>query len=96
MTTTADKARQIARLRYRMAQVADLQRQRRELEALSLAAEQPLDLAAQSARLDSALRIARLALAQSLQSLPASERRHFIKVHGAPAPSSSSDRRAEF
>ncbi len=93
MTTTADKERQIARLRYRMAQVADLQRQRRELEALSAAATQPLNLATQSARLDSALRIARLALAQSLQSLPASERTHFIKVHSAPPPS---DSRAEF
>lgn len=96
MKTTAEKARQIARLRYRMAQVADLQRQRKELEALRVAAAQPRDLATQSARLDSALRVARLALAQSLQSLPASERTHFIKVHGAPGPYPSSDRRAEF
>jgi hypothetical protein len=64
--------------------VADLQRQRRELDALQ-GAEQPLDLALQFAKLDSLLRFARLALAQILDSLPASERAHFIKVH-APKP----------
>jgi len=85
MTTTAEKARHVGMLRYRMAQVADLQRQRRELAALK-SAEQPVDLALQFAKLDSALRFARSALAQILESLPASERAHFIKVHG-PKPS---------
>lgn len=82
MTTTAEKARHIGMLRYRMAQVADLQRQRRELDGLK-GAGQPLDLALQFAKLDSALRFARLALAQILDSLPAPERAHFIKVHAA-------------
>ena len=47
--------------------------------------EQPLDLALQFAKLDSALRFARLALAQILDSLPVSERALFIKVN-APKP----------
>jgi hypothetical protein len=85
MTTTAEKARHIGMLRYRMAQVADLQRQRRELDALK-GAGQPLDLALQFAKLDSALRFARLALAQILDSLPAPDRARFIRVHG-PGPS---------
>jgi hypothetical protein len=70
---------------YRMAQVADLQRQRTELAALK-GAEQPVDLALQFAKLDSALRFARLALAQILDSLSTSERTRFIRVHG-PKPS---------
>ena len=84
--TLTETARQIATLRHRMAQVAGLQRQRVELNALVGGAGQPLDLAIQFAKLDSALRIARLALAQILHSLPASERTRFIRVHAPSRP----------
>jgi len=81
--TPVEKARQIATLRHRMAQVATLQRQHAQLKALPIAARQSLDIAIQFARLDSALRIARQALARSLYSLPASERSRFIKMHAS-------------
>jgi hypothetical protein len=78
---TRDMGRQISMLRYRMAQVSDLQRQRKELNALKGSAEEPLDLAMQIARVESALRIARLVMAQLLHSLPESERRELIQTH---------------
>ena len=84
--TITEKARQTATLRYWMAQVADLQRQRVEFNALVGGAERPLDLAIPFAKLDSGLRVARLALAQMLQSLPASERARFIRVHAPSRP----------
>ena len=84
MRTTPEKVRHIATLRHLMAQVADLQRQRGELDALRGGSEQTLEAAAQFAKVDSALRVARLSLAQILMSLPASERTRFIKVHGLP------------
>jgi hypothetical protein len=87
MRTIAETARHIAMVRYRMAQVADLQRERQELNRLNAGAEKQLDLAIQFAKLDSALRVARLALADILRSLPASERARFIKVHGPAKPS---------
>jgi hypothetical protein len=86
MRTIAETARHIAMVRYRMAQVADLQRQREELNTLNEGAAKELDLAIQFAKLDSALRVARLALAAILRSLPASERARFIKVHGPAKP----------
>jgi hypothetical protein len=92
MKTTAEKARHISMLRYRMAQVADLQRQRGELDALKPGAEQQLDLAAQFAKLDSALRVARHAMAQILEGLPPSERTHFIKVHRPRRPTERLDK----
>lgn len=84
--TPADKARQIATLRYRLAQVAGLQRQHSHLKALPLGVRQSLDIAIQFAKVDSALRVARQVLVQSLYSLPASERSHFIKMHPTGSP----------
>lgn len=79
--TEIDETREIRAIRYRMAQVADLQHQREHLNALKGAAREPLDLAMQMAKVDSALRVARLALAQRLQSLPDSERLQLIRAH---------------
>lgn len=78
---TNETAQQLQILRYRLAQVADLQRQRQELTALATRATYSVEWALQMARLDSALRIARHMLAQLLKSLPRAECLRFIKAH---------------
>ena len=83
--TTDEKARRIEAISHRLFQVAELQKRYEELEALRSGPRQPLDFAAQLAQLSSKLRIARLALAQTLHSLPAVERTHFIKMHAPKA-----------
>ncbi len=86
-TDDREKARRLGALRYRLARVADLQRQREELDSLARD-QRSLGVAAEIAKLDSALRVARLALAEHLQRLPVSERFQFIKLnaHDRPAP----------
>jgi hypothetical protein len=87
-TDDREKGRRVAALRYRMARVADLQRQREELDLLSRDGRERLAVAPEIAKLDSALRVARLALADQLHRLSLSERLQFIKLH-SHKPSSS-------
>jgi hypothetical protein len=76
---------QIEALRVRMAQVADLQRARREFLKRETAWTRPVDEALHLAQIDAALRLARNTLSSKLRNLPERERTRFIKAQIAAA-----------
>lgn len=77
-------SQQMDALRARMAQVADLQRERRQLiDAADR--RRPVDWALRLAQIDAALRLARNTLVSGLRELPEPQRTQFIRAHGPAA-----------
>ena len=70
---------QMEMLRARLAQVADLQCERREIIERGSSPKSPVDTALRLAQIDAALRFARSTLSTVLRSLPEADRTRFIK-----------------